>query len=836
MKTSLNSLSGLIRLVAAGALGLCLAGNRAEALEVIDPTGALYTGVKANSEFNGDYASAKLFDTDVTGVTDGTQISGGDWARVGTSPGFVAFELDKVYLAGSVFYAQRAGSDAFLDKVTKISIWGSESTPFTAADPGVAPTTVVSITQSGGAIWNEYSFSTNVSGRYFLIKVEQSPVIGGNIGGNELRLGLADLSVPPAVSQHPSDKTLYPGGTARLNVLATGTAPLIYQWKKGSKVMVNDNRISGATTPNLVISGVEAADAGSYTCSISNSVSTATSDSAKLTVLPLPASGVSSAILSNAPVAYWRLDEPTASTKAWDYFGSYDGVYGVYSTSADGPRPPLFLGFASTNAALQTYGFTADSAVALPGLSLDTNAVTIVAWINPDGAQQSYTGIVFNRASGTRSGIILSGDGTKLAYQWNGVRFDWDSGLVIPPGEWSMVAMVVTPTGTTLYAGSTNIVRSRTDAFTQPLQTFSGTTYIGLDTDVGEPDRTFNGRIDDVAIFNRSLSQTEVEAIYAGGVGKLNGAPVEILDEPKDQSLVIGEPLRLVVNVAGTLPISFQWYKSDVMIPGAQSNEYTVSQVTTNDVGGYYLVASNQVNVVTSLVAQVTVSGAVRVLSPDGKLYTGISANSEYSGDYAAAKLFDTDVSSVTLGMKLTGGDWAVNGGAIAMGPAYVAFQVDQAYGVGALYYAQRNGQSGGGVDKITRISVWVSETEAFDPFNPPTDPAAAIVPVSSQNAAEWNRYLLPSTLNGKYFLIEAEQDPTVAGSNIGGNELRLGVVVTAPPTLQWTRSGSNVTLQWSSGILMQAEEVTGPWVSATGVNSGMPIPATAARRYYRLQ
>ena len=62
-------------------------------------------------------------------------------------------------------------------------------------------------------------------------------------------------------------------------VITTGTAPLSYQWKKGS-VNIGTN----SAVANLTISNAQAANAGSYTVTVSNSVGSVTSIPATLTV------------------------------------------------------------------------------------------------------------------------------------------------------------------------------------------------------------------------------------------------------------------------------------------------------------------------------------------------------------------------------------------------------------------------------------------------------------------------------------------------------------------------------------------------------------------------
>ncbi len=84
--------------------------------------------------------------------------------------------------------------------------------------------------------------------------------------------------VAPTITVPPSATTVPTGGSAVFSVTATGTAPLSYQWFKGT------SPISGATTSTLTLTGVQAADAGSYSVSVTNSVGSVTSDAASLTV------------------------------------------------------------------------------------------------------------------------------------------------------------------------------------------------------------------------------------------------------------------------------------------------------------------------------------------------------------------------------------------------------------------------------------------------------------------------------------------------------------------------------------------------------------------------
>jgi hypothetical protein len=102
---------------------------------------------------------------------------------------------------------------------------------------------------------------------------------------------------PPLITSQPTNRTIAVGGSASFTVVATGTGPLAYQWKKGTATVANGAGISGASTPTLTITGAQLAQAGDYTVIITNSVGSATSSPAVLVVQPLQP------VIVNQPVA-----------------------------------------------------------------------------------------------------------------------------------------------------------------------------------------------------------------------------------------------------------------------------------------------------------------------------------------------------------------------------------------------------------------------------------------------------------------------------------------------------------------------------------------------------
>ena len=90
---------------------------------------------------------------------------------------------------------------------------------------------------------------------------------------------LTVLPAAPAITAQPRSRTITAGQMATFSVTATGTGPLIYQWKKG------DTDIPGATSSDYTTPAMSYAGNGAlYSVEVSNSAGKATSSSATLTV------------------------------------------------------------------------------------------------------------------------------------------------------------------------------------------------------------------------------------------------------------------------------------------------------------------------------------------------------------------------------------------------------------------------------------------------------------------------------------------------------------------------------------------------------------------------
>jgi hypothetical protein len=84
--------------------------------------------------------------------------------------------------------------------------------------------------------------------------------------------------VPPTIITQPAATAVNAGQNATLTVVAAGTGPLSYQWRK------NGVNISGATSSSYTILNVQNADTGLYDVVVVNACGTVTSAAAALTI------------------------------------------------------------------------------------------------------------------------------------------------------------------------------------------------------------------------------------------------------------------------------------------------------------------------------------------------------------------------------------------------------------------------------------------------------------------------------------------------------------------------------------------------------------------------
>lgn len=350
-----------------------------------------------------------------------------------------------------------------------------------------------------------------------------------------------------------------------------------------------------------------------------------------------PAIPYQQVVSADSPVGYWRFNEqgdPVAANLG-ALGAAADAVY-VYN-AAPGVAGPAYTGLGTANKAVSFDG--SGGLVRTPNLNLNTNAVTISAWVKASGSQPLGAGLVLCSGGTTRAGLTIDQifGGLGLGYIWNDNHYGWspssDSFLpALPDGDWAYVALVVQPKEAALYICDRNnyanfAAATNTFNVNHINQLFDAPTLFGVDA--REAARNFNGAIDEVTVFKRALGAGELYTQYGAAIG---GVPARIFGDLQGpvEPVFAGDPLVLTVDAGGTPPLTYTWRKNGATIATTADGVLTIASTTLLDSGNYdVVIASASGSPATSQQVAVTINPATapQILQSQGfvdrTLYTG---------------------------------------------------------------------------------------------------------------------------------------------------------------------------------------------------------------------
>jgi N-acetylneuraminic acid mutarotase len=137
---------------------------------------------------------------------------------------------------------------------------------------------------------------------------------GGGGGGNGGSGPPPMTAAAPTITTQPISASVAVGSAASFTVAASGNGTLTYQWR------LNGNALSGATSATLALASVGSANAGSYNCVVTDTLSgttaATTSTAAALTVVASPGSAVVSAESAVLPSSGGHIASTTAQAGA----------------------------------------------------------------------------------------------------------------------------------------------------------------------------------------------------------------------------------------------------------------------------------------------------------------------------------------------------------------------------------------------------------------------------------------------------------------------------------------------------------------------------------------
>ena len=239
-------------------------------------------------------------------------------------------------------------------------VTGSSAT-FTVTATGSAPLTYQwkkNDTDIAGATSSTYTTPATSLGDNSAVFTAVVSNSAGAVTSSKATLTVSAAPVAPAIGTQPADQSVVAPQAATFSVLATGTGPLTYQWKKNGSV------ITGATSRTYTTPATAIADNSAvFTVVVTNSLGTVTSHPASLAVTAAPAIGTQ-------PAAQTVVENQTAS----------------FSVTATGTAPLVYQWKKDGS---DISGATASTYTTPATVSTDNNAVFTVVVSNSLGSVTS---------------------------------------------------------------------------------------------------------------------------------------------------------------------------------------------------------------------------------------------------------------------------------------------------------------------------------------------------------------------------------------------------------------------------------------------------------------
>ena len=477
----------------------------------------------------------------------------------------------------------------------------------TINDTGVFGATTVSVTSSafGTALNNQSKVwlrvaaltATTFGGTLDTFAIDNFSVVTGPV--------LA-ITAPPAL------QTVTAGQTANFSVTATGTGALTYQWRR------NGTAIPSATSSTLALTNLHAIDTGSIDVVVSDTVSSATSTAAALTVNPIATTFVFSNLTAtydgNAHAATATPSPSGATVGPLTYSGLGPTPYASSTTAPTNPGNYLVIATVTD----ADHSGTATSILVIGGSSSATAPTVTTA----PATQSVSVGDVVNFTVATTGSpsptLQWRKDGVAISGATNNTLTIFGASLT----DAGLYDVVVANPGATLVSPAATLTvakKSQTISFDAPTGSFNAGSPVKLTASAssGLP-IAFTIMSGAGSIVGTSLTgfgaSVVVRASQAGNAGAFTaadnvdrtfnfvagGLAPFLFGSPSDQTVSAGATVTFSAAATGTPAPTWSWTKDGVAISGATSANLTLASVTLADAARYTVTATNSVGAVSA--------------------------------------------------------------------------------------------------------------------------------------------------------------------------------------------------------------------------------------------
>ena len=441
----------------------------------------------------------------------------------------------------------------------------------------------------------------------------------------------------PSITTQPISQTVTQGGSANFTVTASGTAPLTYQWRRSGTNLI------GSTSATLNLTSVTTNQAGSYTCVVSNSVGSATSSAATLTVNPAAVSPAittqptSQTVTAGANVIFTVAASGTAPLSyQWRLNGA--NISGATSTTLtltsvtvgqSGGNYTCFVTNSAGNATSSAATLTVNPAPVAPAITTQPTSQTVTAGANvsfivaasgtaPLSYQWRLNGANISGATSATltltSVTVGQSGGSYTCFVTNSAGNATSSAAILTVNPAIIAPTITTQPANQSVTSGNNASFTVVASGTAPLSyqwrlngaNISGATAATLSltaVTIGQSGGSYSCVVTNVA--GTATSSAATLTVTAAAV-----APT-IATQPVSQTVTAGNNVNFTLAASGTAPLSYQWRLNGANIGGATSATLTLTSVTVGQSGGSYsCVVTNIAGNATSSAATLTVNAA----------------------------------------------------------------------------------------------------------------------------------------------------------------------------------------------------------------------------------
>ena len=434
-------------------------------------------------------------------------------------------------------------------------------------------------------------------------------------------VGIVLPNTPVSIALQPQSQSAGIGDNVTFSVVAGGSAPINYQWRKGMSDLVGQNG------PTLTLNSVTLGDAGNYSVHVSNLYGMVDSAVATLVVrsvvaglYPTGVDDFGDALADGLVDSHYKLvvnpdgGSPDALVQNSTAFPIVTGPWLANNAGSKWIGPRLDTSGAATGD--YTYRLLVDltgfnpSTVTISGDWTSDNAGSDIM-VNGVSSGQSNPGnfgalMPFTLNSGFLAGLnTIDFKANNAGAGYTGLRVNRIRGLAdaLPAGTAPFI--VTSPQGVLAGINDTVILSVRANG-SAPL---GYQWFYGADPLPGQNGPTLSLFIDfpDVAgDYSVEVSNGFGSVHSATGRVEVSVAPL-ISTDPQNQFAAAGDSVTFTVVARGIEPFTYQWCRGANPIPGETGVSLTLNGVTDADVGQYSVKVSNQFGTTPSGAATLTV-------------------------------------------------------------------------------------------------------------------------------------------------------------------------------------------------------------------------------------